>query len=258
MELKAAARTLVAADQTAISNKISFEQASERYHRDMAGTGMNRRIPEEAISLEMLRSQLEAHGKKYGKLHIKSVVFGQTVTPKTVPKIHQSVGPYPYDVDQILTRTPISVTVDTVDRDRLKAFYQHLPAGLDTMLDLAAIRFDASQATFTGHIYHQRAVTPPIHKTETPSLEALARQAKVSVPKGHPRLGEVEALLAKHGQLHSELAHSMKALGDAHLLGSRFRFYRERAKAIEQRAFPSIVENPAQKASNPSQRKPNE
>ena len=244
-ELKAAARKRLAADKAAIKNRLGYEKAVERHRRDMAATGMSQRLRPAPLARPHLELALVGPLKRH-ELRVAELTLGEPEAPsQPVPAEHAGPGPYRYEIDQIIERTPIALAVRPADdEERLERFYRDLTSHPEVLLELVALRIDGDVARFTGYAYALREVTPPKHQTATPSLAELAAAAGVTVPRGHPRIGEVEALLAEHRGLHEDLAASMTALGVAHLLGSVFQFYRGRIEELDGRRFPKPMRGP--------------
>ncbi|MGM0574244.1 MAG: hypothetical protein ACQEXJ_00735 [Myxococcota bacterium] len=240
VELKAAAKRLVAADRAVLNNRRGYEQAVERHRRDLALFGLNARIPTSAISPGLVEARIRDPAREAG-LTVRSVKVGEADEPPPVPAEHRGEGPYRYDVDQVVARHPVTITVTPADEQALRSFFRRALAGEGLMLDLVGVRIEGDEATFSGQVVRRRDVTPPVHVVETPGLEALADEVGVQVPTGHPRVDEVRALLDEHREMEAKLASAMKALGRAHLLGRLFQFHRGRAKAIERRPFPEPV-----------------
>ena len=250
VELKGAARALVAADRAAIANRLGYEQAVTRHLREMEATGFRRRLPPGAPTADALRPALEAHAAAHG-LTLVEVTVSPSEPGDPVPAEHRGEGPYPYAVDQLFTRSAVAIKLRPLDDARLDAFYRTLPSGAGPMLDIAGLREEGDEATLTGYAYGVRAVTPPVHVVRAPTLEELAIQAAVKAPAGHPRLAEVQALLDEDASLQTDLAGSMAVLGRAHLLGTQFRFFTERVGAIEARPLPKPIVTPGDKRRTP-------
>lgn len=235
--LKAEARKVVAADRTAVGNKVSYDQAVERHERNMEGVGLNQKLGSEPLTEASLRVALTRHSLTKG-LVIEKVRLGAPPRQPAVPAEHRGKGPYRFQPDQIIATAPLEVVVATDDLGDLEAWWRTLPTGVDPLVELVALSIANGRATFHGTAYWRRQVTPPVHVTETPTMAQLAEQARVAIPAGHPRLPEVEALLAEHRSVRAELAPAMAALGKANLLGTLFQFYRQRVGAMESRSFP--------------------
>ncbi len=238
VELKAKARTLLAADRTAIKNQHGYDQAVTRHRRDMAAVGFEERLPLAPLRKGQVEVALVEHLIHHG-LTLVQARLGPPEPAEPVPAEHAGRGPYKYATDQIVERTPVVLTVSPAKLAPLEGFFKDVCHRASVMLDLVAVTLSADgKATFTGYAYARRAVTPPKHTTRTPTLAELAVAAGVELPTGHARLSEVEALLDEHRALHTALAGSMKSLGEAHLLGAWFQFYRGRVQDLGARKFP--------------------
>ena len=238
MELKARARTLLVADRTAVKNLRGYEQAVERHRRDMAAVGLEERLPVAPLSKGQIEVALVEH-LIHHRLKLVQARLGPPESAPPVPAEHAGRGPYTYLTDQLIERTPLVLQVEPADLTQLQGFFKDVCHRSSVMLDLVAVTLNGdSRASFSGYAYARRAVTPPRHLTSTPTLAELAAIARVEVPRGHPRLAEVDALLDEHRALHTELAKSMTALGEAHLLGALFQFYRGRVADLAARSFP--------------------
>ncbi len=240
-ELKAEARKLLAADKAVIANRHGYEQSVAKHLRVMEETGMDLRIPDSSLDAEALEKELAVYAGPLG-LSVVQLRLGAAKAPAPLPQRHTKSGPFPYEIDQLFERRPLRLTLRPQDLDALRTFWTNLPRRDAPMLDLPTLLLEDEGATFTGFAYSRRAVKPPIHEPRTPTLEELAARASVPIPPGHPRLAEVEGLLAEHRSLSDEIAASLEVLGRSHLMGSWFRFYRGRAKEIEGRAFPTPVD----------------
>ena len=239
-ELKAKAKMALRADRTVVENRLGYEQAVKRHARDAQGTGQADRLPMGPLLLQQVELALVEHLEKH-ELKAVEVTLGAAEAGPPLPAEHVGEGPYPWKVDQFIERRPLVLTVTSDDPKRLEPFFRAISTRCSLLLELVSVQLQEGKARFTGYAYARRDVTPPTHVPTSPSLADLAKEAKVAVPTGHPRLPEVEALLAEHKALLPQLASSMAALGQAHLAGRVFQFYRTRVEEIGRRSFPKPI-----------------
>lgn len=243
-ELRAVAKRRLAADRAAVDNRLGYEQSLARQRRDAEGTGMNERIPRAPIAADVLEAALAALVRESGG-RLVDVRLGEAAAAKAVPATWDAEGPYPYEAAQLVARRPLAVELERADDAVLARVFEALRRADGPLLDLEALRVDGEHATFVGAVYQRREVAPPKHGVAAPSLEQLAAAAGVAVPVGHPRLGEVEAMVAEDRALGPDLAQSLATLSELDLESRVFQFYRERAKAVGSRAFAELTRAPA-------------
>ena len=238
--LLAEARKRLRADQTIVSNALGYEQALKRHDKEMEQWGMDEDMPPSALDADKLKTNIEEHARK-NALDVVSLTLGQPEAAPEIPVNHEGPGPYGYTIDQLFERVPVNLTLRPADETRLRSFFAVLPKGVNPVLDLVSVRIQGSEASFTGYVYRRRVIQPPQHQVHTASLEAMAGDIGVTVPPGHRRLPEVQAMLDEHKGLHGKLESTMKILGRVHLLGLQKRFYRARMDEILQRPFPTPI-----------------
>ena len=236
-ELKAAARKLLAADKAVVANLLGYEQAIEKHHRDMRGAGMPRRMPDQPITADALRPRIQAHARQYG-LELVKFKLATPAEGAPLPATHGGPGPYHYDIAQIIAQIPVVIEVKPSDEAKLRPFFLNLRQIMGPLPDLVTLRVQDDRALLYGTLYQRRDISPPRMKIHTPTRDELAAKAGVTLPANHPGLAEVDALLEEHRELHPELSRSIMALGQAHLLGTQFQFYRQRMEAVEKRPLP--------------------
>jgi hypothetical protein len=240
--LRVAARKLLVADQTVVSNQLSYQQAVDRTRREIKDLDLARLMPAEAVTAEALRPAVEAIVRQ-SSLTLVDLRIGSPSARRAVPETHPGPGPYGYHPDQLVAQQPLSITIAAADDAQAAVLFSRLKTLPGPLLDISTIRDSpgGERLIFAGVIPTLREVKPPVQIVRTPSLSELARNSGVEIPSGDYPTDDIQAVLDEHSTLHTELSKSMKLLAHTHLLGLQLRFGRQRLEANAKRSFPAPI-----------------
>ena len=241
------AKKRLSADRAVVNNQLGYEKAYQRHLRDKKGTRADVRIPAQPIDEPAVRKALEDHAASSGLLLVDLKLGSPLPADPPIPREHLGPGPYDYRPGQLWVSIPVTVKASPPDRTKLDKFFRGLPRAVGPMVDLRSVELGTKDATFEGHTYQEREIVPPTHVVGTPTLAELAARTKVTVPEGHARLADIEAVLAEHAKLLPGLREAMTWLGKMHLEGKRFQLFRQRAREIETRSFTELVQRGQEK-----------
>ncbi len=236
-ELRAAALKRLASDRAVASNALGYEQALARQEAAREGTGMAAHLPRGPIDAAALEATLRRLARDEGLL-VVALEIGPEVPAAPVPAEHRGAGPYAYSDAQLFATRPLTLTLGGATEAALGRYYAAVVAAGVPLPVFEARERSAAGVILRGLLYRESDAAPPRHLVPPVDRAALAAAAGVTVPVGHPRLAEVDALLAQRAALSPKLEAAMAALGRSHLAAARLRFYRELTERLQARPLP--------------------
>ncbi|MFT7580558.1 MAG: hypothetical protein ACI9MR_002229 [Myxococcota bacterium] len=231
VELKGEAKKRLMADRAVSKNTFGYSQARERHERLRTESDMGRHLPRTAIEAKPVIAVIQKTAADLGII-ASDVVIGATLPVTALPSEHTGARPFVYEPNQLLERTRIRLTLETGDEAVSRTLHAALLGAPMPLLRIEQHSVDGTTTTLVGVLYREATITAPRHVLPEVTLASLAKDAGVAVPAGHPRLGEVEALVREHAGLRPDLLSARKALVESHLAATRSRFYTELLKQI--------------------------